>query len=283
MTGPGLSVGDGVLVHRPGYLYDGLVTRIMYVCPAGSAENPELGDLAQQLGQCLYEVETSTGGVVLPADCLRPIPAPQNSVLALDVATRTGWAVAPRAAIEAWPVDAGPLATVAMPEGVGYGTFDLSGFQRPERMRRWAHWLRAAIKAYGVTEIWAETPIVGRGQASTRLTVEMHGVIALVCAMCGLDAPQERAPSSVKKQVTGSGRAEKADIIAWCRRRGWSPQDDNTADALAVLDLAARNIRGVVAAPVKKPRKARKPKDAPLLPISKPRRARKAAQPEVGA
>ena len=40
------------------------------------------------------------------------------------------------------------------------------------------------------------------------------------------------APATIKKAVTGSGRADKTQMLAAIRELGYSPQDDNVADAI---------------------------------------------------
>lgn len=43
---------------------------------------------------------------------------------------------------------------------------------------------------------------------------------------------------TVKKFWTGHGNANKSEMIRACRERGFNPQDDNAADALAILHWA---------------------------------------------
>lgn len=53
----------------------------------------------------------------------------------------------------------------------------------------------------------------------------------------------EIAPSTIKKHVTGSGGAAKADVVFYVRALGYpNVSDDNHADALALLDLALAEI-----------------------------------------
>jgi len=42
----------------------------------------------------------------------------------------------------------------------------------------------------------------------------------------------------IKRHWTGKGNADKAAMVAEARARGFSPKDDNEADALAILALA---------------------------------------------
>lgn len=48
------------------------------------------------------------------------------------------------------------------------------------------------------------------------------------------------AVTTVKKHFTGSGRADKAAMLAEAKRRGFRPDTDNAADALAVLSWACQ-------------------------------------------
>ena len=43
------------------------------------------------------------------------------------------------------------------------------------------------------------------------------------------------SPTTIKKQVTGNGRASKEDMIDWAIHSGYEPANDNEADALALL------------------------------------------------
>lgn len=46
------------------------------------------------------------------------------------------------------------------------------------------------------------------------------------------------AVTTIKKQFTGSGRAQKVDVIAQCKALGFSPEGHNEADAIALLHVA---------------------------------------------
>ena len=53
------------------------------------------------------------------------------------------------------------------------------------------------------------------------------------------------SPGEVKKFATGKGNADKAAMIAAARARGFSPADDNEADAIAILHWAIETNGGV--------------------------------------
>ena len=50
---------------------------------------------------------------------------------------------------------------------------------------------------------------------------------------------------TIKRQWTGQGNAPKQAMIAAARARGFSPADDNEADALAILHWALETHGGV--------------------------------------
>lgn len=63
------------------------------------------------------------------------------------------------------------------------------------------------------------------------------GLRAIVeTACCEIGAECRPVPVSViKKHATGAGNADKRAMLAAARARGFSPKDDNEADALALL------------------------------------------------
>ncbi len=57
--------------------------------------------------------------------------------------------------------------------------------------------------------------------------------------------PYEGVPvGTIKKSWTGNGAAKKDAMIAEARKRGYEVIDDNEADALAILDLKLKEMRG---------------------------------------
>ena len=59
------------------------------------------------------------------------------------------------------------------------------------------------------------------------------------------EIPYQGVPvGSIKRFITGKGNADKAAVIAAIRARGFEPDDDNEADALAIL-LWAEDDAGV--------------------------------------
>lgn len=64
-------------------------------------------------------------------------------------------------------------------------------------------------------------------------------IMHMVVYRLGLPAAREYSPNTIKAQFVGHGFAEKHLIGMECERRGWKPQNDDVADALAVLSTAA--------------------------------------------
>ena len=58
--------------------------------------------------------------------------------------------------------------------------------------------------------------------------------------------PYEGVPvGTIKRHATGKGNANKAAMIAAAKARGFSPADDNEADAIAILHWAIETRGGV--------------------------------------
>lgn len=76
-----------------------------------------------------------------------------------------------------------------------------------------------------------------------RRWMQLMGILHMVIYRFGLPAAREYSPMTIKKQFTGTGHAEKFMVGMECERRGWAPQNDDVADALAVLSTAANMPR----------------------------------------
>lgn len=146
-------------------------------------------------------------------------------ILALDLATNTGWAYERQ--------DAGPVmgsVNFKQPEGAHPGDLFLAFRQwfipfcqlvRPERVVYEAPWLD-----------------VGTGQAAT--LEFLVGLAAQVLAdTAALGLPVAKASSNTVRRVfCGNSRAKKPDVMAECQRRGWKPKTHDEGDAAALLTYA---------------------------------------------
>jgi Holliday junction resolvasome RuvABC endonuclease subunit len=149
------------------------------------------------------------------------------NILALDPATHCGWAHS-----------AG-----------GYGTWDLS-IRRDEskgmRLMRLRGKLNELIKNVGVDVVYYEAARNAGPKMQGALVVqaEIQGVIVLWCEDNMVEY-RGVSPSEVKKHATGKGNAGKEQMIAAAQAK-WpeiGSMDDNTADALWILDMAKQQLK----------------------------------------
>lgn len=138
--------------------------------------------------------------------------------LALDSATRVGWCVGP--------------------EQIKFGAYQLpkdSG--NAPRFIHFKKFILGVIQRERVGALVVEAPLPRKSIAQTKLAFGFYCQAQIAAFQCGIgfhDAPN----NSVKKWWTGDGRAKKEQMIGECRRRGFDVDDDNAADAIAILHYA---------------------------------------------
>ena len=155
---------------------------------------------------------------------------PNLTVLALDLGTTTGWAMAlPDGGIVSGTVSFRP------------SRYD-GGGMRYLRFRAWLEGI--AEDAPGIAAIHFEEV---RRHLSTDAAHVHGGLLAMLTAWCEEQAVayQGVPVGTIKRFITGRGNADKAAVMSAVRERGYSPADDNEADAIAIL-LWALQTRGVV-------------------------------------
>lgn len=151
-----------------------------------------------------------------------------GGILALDLATRTGWA--------AWTP--GESAPRHGRRDLGRGR-QLGSFIHGARM-----WLETLIQMERPAIVAYEAPILPQktSQGAVRKLMGLVCEVEAACVGCRSEAVEVRA-SAARRFFTGDGggkRAEvKARVIGQCRALGWQPASDDEADALAVLAYAA--------------------------------------------
>jgi hypothetical protein len=155
-------------------------------------------------------------------------PAAARTILALDLGTTTGWAIRGfDGLITSGTVSFRP------------GRYDGGGM----RYLRFTNWLTEIDRLSGpITTIWFEEV---RRHAGTDASHVYGGLMATLTAWAELRGiPYAGVPvGTIKRHATGKGNAPKQAMIDAARTRGFSPADDNEADAIAIL-LWAIETRG---------------------------------------
>ena len=171
--------------------------------------------------------------IATPAPPARmPVPKDLGSanptVLALDLGTITGWAL--------HQADAGITS--------GTAEFRLDRWQSGGmRFLRFKQWLTEIKNQAGGIDLVVYEQV--RRHAGVDAAHAFGGWLAILTAWCDHhDIAYEGVPvGTIKRHITGRGNADKAAVIAAVRARGYSPSDDNEADAIAIL-LWAIETRG---------------------------------------
>lgn len=118
---------------------------------------------------------------------------------------------------------------------ISYGLLDLST-RRFEgggmRFLRFGNLLREMLPADAV--VFEEV----RRHAGTDAAHVYGGLVAVLTSICEeMKIPYSGVPvGTVKKHATGKGNANKEAMLTWARERWPDVNDDNVADALAILD-----------------------------------------------
>lgn len=149
-----------------------------------------------------------------------------TTLLALDLGTQTGWALANRD---------GHITS-------GSQSFKPQRFEgggmRFLRFKRWLTELKQC--ADGIDQVVFEEV---RRHAGVDAAHAYGGFMGQLTAWCEHhQIPYQGVPvGTIKKHATGKGNASKDEVIAAVRARGHTPSDDNEADALALLHWAIQN------------------------------------------
>ena len=120
------------------------------------------------------------------------------------------------------------------------GTKVLGGTTLPEHLSDWLCWLRQIVERHRVDVIAYEQPLSPPRYArlSALLPIHEEAVLVLLAHRSGLTATCA-PPPTIKKALTGSGRAKKPDMIAAAAKAwGLIPNSPHHADALGVLTWA---------------------------------------------
>ncbi len=146
-----------------------------------------------------------------------------TTILALDLGTHTGWALRhPDSGITSGTEHFKPQRF----EGGG---------MRYLRFKRWLSEIKQCSD--GIDQVLFEEV---RRHAAVDAAHAYGGFLATLTAWCEHHGiPYQGVPvGTIKKHATGKGNADKDEMVAAIRARGFTPGDDNEADALALLHWA---------------------------------------------
>lgn len=100
------------------------------------------------------------------------------------------------------------------------------------------------ITRHGIRQIVAEDVNVSKNFFDARKLSEFRGVLLCVCDELDLPEPEFVNVMTLKKWATGSGRADKQDMIRACvEKYRYHPLDDNAADACHLFHYFLRKYR----------------------------------------
>ena len=151
-----------------------------------------------------------------------------KKILALDLGTQTGWAVCQSG-----------KKIISGTENFKPQRFEGGGM----RYLRFNHWLDEMNQlSQGIERIYFEEV---RRHIGTDAAHAYGGFLAHLSAWCEeQQIPYLGVPvGTIKKHIAGKGNANKQEVIDAVTALGFTPKDNNEADALALLDLVIKNYQ----------------------------------------
>ena len=171
------------------------------------------------------------------------------SVLALDVATVTGWAVGPiGAAAPATALEASAGITDPQPLS-GTHRIGIKGTKDGAFFSAYEHWLRDLVAVHAPDYIVYEAPYISTDKhiKTARRLLGMAAITEMTAHQLGVKV-FEANNATVRKHFCGKGNAPRGELKRMvqeeCTRRGWVFTDDNEADALSLFDYAKACLVG---------------------------------------
>lgn len=143
-----------------------------------------------------------------------------NNILALDIATKTGWRTK-----------------------TSSGVWDLKpnrGESEGMRVVRFKSKVKELISLENINLVAYERP-AGMHKSSIMVASEMVGVLKDLCIEMNVELSCYSA-SEIKKFATGKGNASKELMIDAAIKKGFNPKDDNEADAIHLYNLVVSDI-----------------------------------------
>ena len=143
-----------------------------------------------------------------------------KNILALDIATKTGWKT--RTASGIWDLKVN------------------RGESESMRVVRFRAKVKELIELEKI-DLVAYERAAGMYKSSIIVESEMIGVLKLLCNELNIDMACYSA-TEIKKFATGKGNAKKEAMIEAAKELGYNPKDDNEADAIHIYRLCEKDI-----------------------------------------
>lgn len=149
------------------------------------------------------------------------------TTLALDLATRSGWAYGSPGARPS-------SGTIDLPRGGGPGQLGAVNAALADA-------LGDLLRLHSPRRIIFEAPamhMAGRSPHTARLLIYLAGVVELVAyrwEIACFEAQVQTVRSKLGIRKAEDDRDWKAAVMRWCRAQGHDPRDDNQGDAIALL------------------------------------------------
>lgn len=143
-----------------------------------------------------------------------------KNILALDIATKTGWKT--RTASGVWDLKVN------------------RGESESMRVIRFRAKVKELIELENI-DLIAYERAAGMYKSSIIVESEMIGVLKLLCNELNIDMACYSA-TEIKKFATGKGNAKKEAMIEAAKELGYNPKDDNEADAIHIYRLCEKDI-----------------------------------------
>ena len=143
-----------------------------------------------------------------------------NAILALDLATQTGWAYS-----SAGIVSSGSQGfQIKKNEGLG------------QRFLKFRSWLRDQIEVIKPELVVYEEVMRWSSSAAAKCYC---GLLAILMTECESKSIKYEGigVGTIKKAATKKGNATKEEMIQAARAQGYKPKDDNEADAIHLLHI----------------------------------------------
>lgn len=141
-----------------------------------------------------------------------------KAVLALDLGTKTGWALSSNGSIRSGSQSFKPT------------RFSSSGM----RFVYFRKFLDSLLQYYSIEFIYFEEVRRHLGVDAAHCYGGFLAILTSWCEEKGIKY-QGIGVGEIKKFISGKGNASKLEVIKAIENRGFKPKDDNEADALAVL------------------------------------------------